>query len=374
MSFRKATVVLGTSVAVLLSAWVLSNPRITFAAQESQQGAQPAAKAAGPVEAPLTEDELIKLVKHNKNDLEKVASQVQARGLDFELTPEIEKNILKAGSKSNQDNTERLITYIKQFTPSARAARASNSGGPQVSAEEATAYNKLKDEKEPDAIIKDADAFTQQFPKSSLLTYVYALEASAFQQKNDAANVVKYGEKSLNLNSKNLISLLLVSGVLPQPQMLTNISDSEKQQRLNAAANYAQQALKEIDQLPKQAKESDAAYQKRKDQISAGAYASLGMVHLELSQMALVGPDLGQLAQAEENYKTAIAKSDSPSPVDYYRLGEVYAGEKKLDDAIAAFSKAGQLAQGTVIEKLANQEVEALKKAKASQPQTATKP
>jgi tetratricopeptide (TPR) repeat protein len=365
MSWTKKAVSLGTTWVMLLAGGVLLNGRMACAAQ---QAAKAAAQAAAPVEAPLTEPELIKLIKKNRGHLEKVADEVKTRGVDFEFTPDIQKKVTKAGAD------DQLITYMKQFTPSAKAARKSKVGTTEVSAEEGGAYNKLKSETNPDAIIKDADDYTAKYPKSPLLTYVYALESSAYQQKNDAENVVKYGEKSLDLDPNNLISLLMVSGVLPQPQMLNNISDAEKEKRLGAAADYAQKALQEIDQLPKQSNESDAAYQKRKDQIASGAYASLGMVHLERSRMALEGLDQGELAKAELSYKDAISKSDTPNAADYYRLGEVYAGENKLDDAIGAFTKAGQLAPGTIIEQLANQQVQALKKAQASGPKAAAKP
>ena len=361
MSWTKKAVSLGTVWTLTLAGSVLINGRPARAAQQ-------APKSSAPVEAPLEEKELIKLIKHNRNHLEKVAKEVETRGTDFEFTPDIVKKLTKAGA------TDQLVTYMKQFTPSARAARKAKVGGAEVSAAEGEAYNQLKNAKSPDTVIKDADDFTVKYPKSPLLTYVYALEASAYQQKNDAVNVVKYGEKSLDLDSSNLISLLMVSSVLPQPQMLNNISDAEKEKRLGKAVEYAQRALKEIDQLPKQPNESADAYQKRKDQIASGAYASIGMVHLERSRMALEGLDQGELAKAEQSYKDAISKSGDPNPADYYRLGEVYRGENKLDDAITAFSKAGQLAPGTVIEQLANQQVQELKKAKNSQPQTAAKP
>ena len=364
MSWTKKAVSLGTVWTLTLAGSVLMSVRPAYAAQQQEQPA----KSSAPVQAPLTEDELVKLVKHNKKDLKKVADEVQARGLDFELTPDIEKKITKAGAD------EQFLTYIKQFTPAMRAARKSKVGNSEVSTEEAQAYNKLKGSTDPETIIKSSDDFSAKYPKSPLLTYVYALEASAYQQKNDATNVIKYGEKSLDLDPNNLISLLMVSGVLPQPQMLNNISDAEKEKRLGTAADYAQKALQEIDQLPKQSKESDDAYQKRKDQIASGAYASIGMVHLERSRMALQGLDQSELAKAEESYKSAIAKSDTPNPSDYYRLGEVYRGENKLSDAVTAFSKAGQLAPGTVIEQLANQQVQELKNAESSQPKAAAKP
>jgi tetratricopeptide (TPR) repeat protein len=367
MSWTGKAVSFGTVWTLALAGSVLMNGRPARAAQQAPQ-AQQAAKSSAPVEAPLEEKELIKQIKHDKGHLEKVAKEVETRGTDFEFTPDIVKRLTKAGA------TDQLVTYMKQFTPSGRASRKFKLGGTEISPEEAKAYNNLKTSKDPDSIIKDTSDFTAQYPKSSLLTYVYALEASAYQRKNDAADVVKYGEKSLDVDSNNLMSLLMVSSVLPQPQMVANISDAEKEKRLGKAEEYAQKAIQEIDQLPKQSNESADAYQKRKDQFAAGAYASLGMIHLERSRMALQGLDQGELAKAEQSYKAAISKSDTPNPADYYRLGEVYRGENKLDDAITAFSKAGQLSPGTVIEQLANQQVQELKKAKSSQPQTAAKP
>ena len=363
MSWTKKAASLGTVWTLTLAGSILLSGRPARAAQQAQHAEKPA-----PVQAPLTEDELVKLLKHNKKHLENVATEVQARGVDFEFTPDIEKTLSKAGA------TDQFLTYAKQFTPAMRAAKTSKTGGAEIGPEEAEAYNKLRSMTDADALIKAADDFTAKYAKSPLLSNVYAFESSAYQQKNDAVNVVKYGEKSLDLDPNNLVSLLMVSGVLPQPQMLSNISDAEKEKRLGMAADYAQKALQEIDQLPKQSKESDADYQKRKDQIASGAYASIGMVHLERSRMALEGLDQGELAKAEENYKAAIAKSDSPNAADYYRLGEVYRGQSKYGDAIEAFSKAGQLAQGTIVEQLANQQIQELKNTQSSQPKPAAQP
>jgi len=148
--------------------WAAGSRRATGAA-----GREAVCSGGGPAAG----KELIKLIKHNKNHLENVAKEVQTRGTDFEFTPDIVKQLNKAGA------TDQLVTYMKQFTPSARAARKSKLGGGEISPEEAETYNKLKNSKDPDTIIKASDSFTAQYPKSSLLTYVYALEASAYQQK-----------------------------------------------------------------------------------------------------------------------------------------------------------------------------------------------
>ncbi len=359
MSNVKKAISVGTVFSILFAGGVLLSGGPAWSAQQ-----QPAPKSAVAPEAPLNEQELIKLIKHNKKHLETIAPTIQARGIDFELTPDIEKRLRKAGG------SDAFIANLKNFTPS---ARASHSGGIRVSPEEAEAFNQLKAEKDPDKSIQEANTYAQNFPKSPLLAYVYAMEAGAYQQKNDAEGVAKYGQMSLAIDPNNLPSLLMVSSTLPQPQML-RVSDAEKEERLDKAESYAQKALEEIQKLPKTANETDDAYEKRKNQIASGAYASLGMVHLERSKMAIQEPDMEELGKAEESYKMAIQKSSRENPADHFRLGEIYSSEGKLDDAIAAFSKAAQLAPGSVIEQYANRRIAELKKHKESQAKAPAQP
>jgi tetratricopeptide (TPR) repeat protein len=88
------------------------------------------------------------------------------------------------------------------------------------------------------------------------------------------------------------------------------------------------------------------------------------MVHLDLASEALAGPDKDELAKAEQEFKTAVT-TDRPDPTDYYRLGEVYKLEGKLDDAIGAFTKASEIGQATMIKAYADRQVEELKRRKA---------
>ena len=71
------------------------------------------------------------------------------------------------------------------------------------------------------------------------------------------------------------------------------------------------------------------------------------------------------MAKAEQELSTAVTNSGHPDPRDYYRLGEAYAMDGKLDDAIQAFTKAGELGQGTLIKTYADQRIAELKKQKA---------
>ncbi|MGH6629790.1 MAG: hypothetical protein ACREB3_08670, partial [Burkholderiales bacterium] len=145
-------------------------------------------------------------------------------------------------------------------------------------------------------------------------------------------------------------------------------SDIDKEQKLTQAENYANQALQLIDQLPKQPNETDEAVQKRKAELSREPHSALGMIHLQRSSMGLMGPDKDELAKAEQEYQMAVTLGERPSSADYYRLGEARAALNKLDDAIQAFTKAGELGEGSVIKSLADQRIAELNKRKTAQP------
>lgn len=74
-----------------------------------------------------------------------------------------------------------------------------------------------------------------------------------------------------------------------------------------------------------------------------------------------------ELASAEQEFKTVVA-GPQPAAQDFYRLGEVYTREDKLDEAISAFTQAGQLAPGTMIQKYAAQMIQQLQALKAKNP------
>jgi len=167
------------------------------------------------------------------------------------------------------------------------------------------------------------------------------------------------------LNGDNLMSLVLNIGMAPQPQYL-NSHKGEEEKILQDTETRATHALELIAKLPKQPNESDADYQKRLAEIGSQVHGPLGMVHLELANMGLSGPDKTELGKAEQEFNTAVTGSANPDPRDFYRLGETYKMDGKVDEAIQAFTKAGQLGQGTLIKTYADQQVAELKKLKAA--------
>jgi tetratricopeptide (TPR) repeat protein len=325
-------------------------------------GASPMLLAQGPPSPPLTEKEVIQLLK-SKEAHPQIAEQIMQRGVDFEMTPDIEKQLRKKNAE------DQLIEAVKQMTPSARAARAASGGAPPVSPEEGKKLQAIQSELDPDRTIQLVKEFEQQYPKSSLLTWAYMFAANAYQQKNDITQVVDYADKSLKLKSDNLLSLIIMASMLPQPQMLKN-GDADKEKKLARAETCANEALQLIDKLPKQPNETDEAYQKRKAQLAREPHSALGMIHLERSSMGLEGPDTDELAKAEKEYEAAVSLGERPNPQDYFRLGEARVLLKKWDPAIEAFTKASELGQGTVIKTYADQRIAEIQKQKSAQAPT----
>jgi tetratricopeptide (TPR) repeat protein len=311
----------------------------------------------------LTEKEVTKEIK--SSPAETVIKDVKQRGVDFDLTPDIEKKLRKAKA------TDEVIRAVREAGPKAREqmaklALAAGPGGVQQAPpkEEADAYDTIRSEFDPDKTIALANDFVKKYPSSVMLGYVYSIEANAYRQKGDAENVVDTTGKGLKVSADNLPCLIMRVGMLPQPQYL-NSHAAERDKILQEADSEASHALQLIAQLPKQPNEADADYQKRQAELASEVHGSLGMVHLERALESLTGPDKAELGKAEQEFKTAVSTTDRPEPQDYFRMGEAYAMDGKADDALAAFTKASEFGQGTVLKTLADQRIEELKKRKA---------
>jgi tetratricopeptide (TPR) repeat protein len=298
---------------------------------------------------------------------EAVIKDVTDQGVNFDMTPAIEKKLRKANA------TDEVVEAVRKAGPTVRSHMArlvfgsGDAGTKDVPIEQAKAYDAMKSEVDPDKAIALVNDFITKYPGSPLLSYVYSIGASGYQQKGDAEKVIEYTDKGLKLKPDDLLCLILRVGILPQPQYIKN-HEADKEKILTETQTDANRALELISKLPKQPGETDADYQKRLASIGSQAHGALGMVHLEQAYASLSGVDKDELAKAELELKTAASTTDHPDPRDYYRLGEAYTADGKLDDAIEAFTKAGDLGQGTMIKTYADQRVADLKKKKAQGP------
>jgi tetratricopeptide (TPR) repeat protein len=310
----------------------------------------------------MTEKELTKEVEGAS--AETVIKDVHARGVDFDMTRNIEKKLRKANAP------DEVIEAVRQAGPKVRAQIAKMILGPtaataqNVPPEQARAFSAIMVELDPGKAIVLADDFAKQYAGSPLLSYVYAFGANAYQQKGDVEKVVEYTGKSLALDPDNLTSLILRLGMLPLPQYL-RAHAADRGKILREAEADADRALELISQIPQQPTESAAEYQKRLAGFASEIHGPLGTVYLELASGGPAGLDRTELAKAERELSTAVNTSANPDPRDYYRMGEAYALDGKWDDAMQAFKKAGGLGQGTPIKTYADEQIAQLKKRKA---------
>jgi tetratricopeptide (TPR) repeat protein len=312
--------------------------------------------------AQITEKELADEVR--RVPAETVIKDVKSRGVAFDMSPGIEKKLRKANA------SEEVIEAVREAGPTFRAQMATMIIGPgsaraqNVPKEQAREFSRLVGESAPDKAIALAETFTKQFPQSSLLSYVYSLWANAYQQKGDIEEVVAYTGYSLNFNQDNLTSLILRVGALPQPQYLRRHAVYGGK-ILQEALTEANRALQLISQIPKLPNETEAEYHRRLADYGSEIHGPLGMVHLMLASGGPSSLDKAELAKAEQEFTTAVSTSSHPDPRDYYRLGEAYKMDGKWGDAIQAFTKAGKLGQGTLIQTYAMEEIAQVKKRNA---------
>ncbi|HEV2380575.1 MAG TPA: hypothetical protein VG206_12370 [Terriglobia bacterium] len=267
-------------------------------------------------------------------------------------------------SQSSQQTQGGQATQNGQPAPSGQGQAAP--AGPTITPEENKAYSAIKNELDPARQLQLVDDFAKKYPNQPLvLSEVYFYGAYAAQQQNSVAKAVDYGYKSLEANPTNLRSLLMMSGLLPQPQVMQG-SDSEKEKKLTDAEADANKALQEIPDL-KQPNMTPDQITKAKASLASQAHASLGMVHLQRAMMGLTGADPQELGKSEQEYKASVTGTDKPNAEDYFRLGEVYEMENKADDAIDAFTQCSKLSQGP-LQTMAGQQIDKLKKAKAQSP------
>lgn len=303
--------------------------------------------AQAPVSQPLTEKEVINLLK-SKQSPAQLVDVIRQRGVNFEINPDVEKKLRKV----NAD--DQLIQAIRDVGPSARAARA----------EENRETWAVVSELDPDRAIQLASDFEKKYPDSRSLADIYAAAGIAYATKGEAKRAIEYGEKSLKLDPQNLRALLLLVPLLPQPQVLAS-GGLDKEKKLADAESYAQRALVLIEQVPKQPNETDDQFQRRKAEVDASVHSGLGLVHLERATMQLSGVNREELAKAEEEYQVAVSSVTQPISQDYYRLGEVRRMLGKLDGAIEAFTKASELGAGTIIKTKADEAIADLERRKA---------
>jgi tetratricopeptide (TPR) repeat protein len=250
----------------------------------------------------------------------------------------------------------------KPAAQGSKTAQGQTPAAPQVNPQQVKDYQSIQNELDPDKQMQMVNDFVTKYPDSPLLSDIYFFGAYAAQQKGDVVKVVDFGEKSLKSKNDNMRTLILMASILPTPQVAQG-ADAEK--RLAEAETDANKVLQMVPQLLKPPNQTDDQFQQLKSALTAEAHSALGMVHLQRATQALTGPDAEELSKAEKEYQMAVATPGHDAAEDYFRLGEAYKMDNKIDQAIEAFTKASQLSQGTPLQSYADQNLKAMKEKKA---------
>lgn len=311
-------------------------------ARSLQQQSTSSEKAAPSSPAPMTLDEVVRLIKQGKKNLRQVASAIAEKGVDFELNEKTEKQLRKAGAD------DELLPEIWKATPSGKAYKQAVLTTPsgvevQASPAEGLALQDIQNESDDDRRRQMADEFEKKFPSSPLLSYVYTASAKALQEKGDLDGAIAAARKSLQLDPDNTFSLVILALALPQPKELHG-GAKEVRERLEEAEADANRVLTLLDKLKQRPDETDVQFQERKGSLAADAHFALGMAETQQDQFE------GALAQ----YQLAISSTSKPTFQYYYRMAEAYASVGQVSQAIDALQKASELARGTPMQKYAD--------------------
>lgn len=187
----------------------------------------------------------------------------------------------------------------------------------------------------PEEQVELADQFLQQYPVSPYRARILMVAAGAHRMLNHLDEAVEYGERALDLNPRDAISLLVVADALSEG---AKPSAPNYEERLDQAADYSQRALELLPELfqaiPRRPDVPEEQYKMRENYMMAQAHATLGYVFLRREQ----------LSAAEQELKLATELNQlRPNAADYERLGVVLMEQKKFKEAGQAFQNCADL-------------------------------
>ncbi|MGH9426586.1 MAG: hypothetical protein ACRD2L_09845 [Terriglobia bacterium] len=187
-----------------------------------------------------------------------------------------------------------------------------------------------------DKVVETGEKFSSDFPQADNNTRKFVMQRmmTSYQQKNDFAKTVEYGDKLLAIDPKDLPSLLTLSSILPERLPTLPTEEAKKAAQLDKALDYSNRAKVEIEALQKPAQITDDQWTTEKNKLLATVNSSIGLVHLNKKEY--------DKASKLYEISTNLAKTN---PIDFYRLGIAYTFlarnmAKELNELVAAMNQA----------------------------------
>jgi len=156
----------------------------------------------------------------------------------------------------------------------------------------------------------------------------YQAIIQSYQQLNDAAKMMEWGEKALGHKPDDISTLTMLANVMAERPPA---NEEEKAKQMKRAEELQGQALT---LLPAFLSSPDSANMSAdsKAELTAQMHYTLGLIYLHQKK----------LGSSEQEFLTAI-KSKANDPVTYYRLGIAYVQDMKNDQAMEALGKSAFL-------------------------------
>src|ERR1700733_9762342 len=151
-----------------------------------------------------------------------------------------------------------------------------NGPGPKTQAEQ-QAVQALLQAQMPDDVIKACDELVTKFPSTDFKAFALEREGEAWQQKNDNAKAIVFGEQALEAVPMNFDADNLLANVLAAT---TRDTDLDKEEKLAKADKYSHDAMEALEagKPPLFAKASDEAWARTKSGVQEQAWQALGLV------------------------------------------------------------------------------------------------
>ncbi len=230
-----------------------------------------------------------------------------------------------------------VCAFSQTAPPPAGAAPAAGAAAPAGAApatpgphpkspEENAAVVAMTKAQDPDGRIKAAEELVTKFPDTDYKGIALLMQAQSYHDKKDDAKAIVYGEQSLESDSKNFETFLLMAEIYAQT---TRETDLDKDDRLAKVDKYAKEAVTLLATAPKpDPSVSDADWANVKKGEEARAWQAMGLTAI--------------LRKKYDEAKTDIQKGLDlyPDPIDMLRAGRAYLAAKRYDDATSWFDKA----------------------------------
>jgi tetratricopeptide (TPR) repeat protein len=182
--------------------------------------------------------------------------------------------------------------------------------------------------KTPDETVAAIENVLTKFADTEYKTVLLQMAMQAESQKGDYVQTVFYAERLLESDPKNAPAMVTLAS---ETARHTREFDLDKEEKLTKADKYAKSAIEAAKTMPKGRPDlTDEQWEGIRKDIQAQAYEAMGMA-ASLRK---------KLDDAIADYKQASDVAATKDPTTEVRLGQAYLDAGKLDEANAAFDKA----------------------------------